>query len=383
VLDGALRAAVPDAEGGERVVAEFRRGGTVGELALVTGAARTATVYAVRDSDLARIPRDGFLELIERRPQAALKVARSVCQRGDTQADAAAERRRSAGGTIGLLASGPTAPLDELARELVARLAPHGGALLLTSAAVDAALGRAGIAQAAESDPSHLRFTQWIFEQEETHRYVLLVADPAWTRWSERCARSTDQLVTIADATASPELGELEARLTSSLLAGRDPQRSLVLVHPPAIARPVATSRWLRERNVDDVYHLRRGREDDLGRLATEPGRPRGERDPRRRRRARVRPPRRLPGARRVGRAGGSRRRRQHRRRDGAADCAGQRRRASRWRWSARASLRCSTTRCRSPRSSPADGSRGRSNATRRTGRSRISGSPTSASRRI
>ncbi|MCM2270511.1 MAG: patatin-like phospholipase domain-containing protein [Thermoanaerobaculia bacterium] len=267
VLDGALRAAVPDAERGEREVAEFRRGRTVGDLALVSGAARTATVYAVRDSDLARIPRAAFLELIERRPTAALKVAQSIVVAA-TRRDAAAERRRSAGGTLGLLAGGPSAPVEEIARELAARLAPHGGARLVTSDDVDAALGRHGIAQAAESEPTHLRLTQWLFEQEQRHRHLILVADPTWTRWSERCARSTDQLVTIADATQPAAPGELEARLTSSLLPGRDPRRSLVLVHPAATERPRETSRWLRERNVDDVYHLRRGDEAGLGRLA-------------------------------------------------------------------------------------------------------------------
>jgi len=196
-----------------------------------------------------------------------LKIAQSVVVEA-TRKDAAGERRRTAGGTLGLLAAGPAAPLGELAEGLVTQLAPHGGALLLTSAVVDAALGRSGIAQAAESDPAHLRLTQWLFEQEESFRQVIFVADPTWTRWSERCARSTDQIVTVADATASPEPGDLEARLTSSLLAGRDPLRSLVLVHPAGTDRPRDTARWLRVRNVDDVYHLRRGLESDLARLA-------------------------------------------------------------------------------------------------------------------
>jgi predicted acylesterase/phospholipase RssA/CRP-like cAMP-binding protein len=267
VLDGALRAAVPDAERGERVVAELGRGRTVGDLALVTGAARTATVYAVRDSDLARIPRASFLELIERRPRTALHVAQTIlAELADRGAMSA--RRRGGGGTIGILPAGPTAPAAEVAVALVGELAAHDSALLLTSEGVDAELGRAGIAQASESEPSHLRLASWLFEQEEEHRHVVLLADPDWTRWTERCARSTDHVVAIADAAAAPEPGELEGRLTSSLQRSRDPRRSLVLVHPPGTARPVGTARWLDVRNVDAVYHLRRGHAGDLARLA-------------------------------------------------------------------------------------------------------------------
>jgi predicted acylesterase/phospholipase RssA/CRP-like cAMP-binding protein len=267
VLDGALRAVVPDGEGGERVVAELRRGRTVGDLAMITDARRTATVYALRDSDLARIPRESFVALIERRPRAALRLARTVVVEA-TRRDAGVARRQGAGGTLGLLAAGPSAPVDVIARGVVERLAPYGGALLLTSAAVDAALGRPGIAQASEADPAHLRLTQWLYEQEERHRHVVLAADSTWTRWSERCARSTDRLVTVADAAAPPAPGELEMRLTSALLAGRDPHRSLVLVHPPATERPRGTASWLDVRNVDDVFHVRRDDGRDLDRLA-------------------------------------------------------------------------------------------------------------------
>jgi CRP-like cAMP-binding protein len=270
VLDGALRAAVPagePSERGERVVAEFARGRTVGDLALVTGAARTATVYAVRDSALARIPRASFDELVERRPRTALHVARTIL--GElTDRGAAAARRRRAGGTLGILPAGPTAPAAEIAEALATELAAHGSAALLTSAGVDAALGRSGIAQAPESDAAHLRLASWLFEQEEVHGHLLLLADPGWSRWSERCARSTDHVVAIADASAPPELGELETRLTSALQRARDPRRSLVLVHPPGTERPTGTARWLDLRNVDSVYHLRRGHAGDLARLA-------------------------------------------------------------------------------------------------------------------
>ncbi len=52
VVNGRLRAVLVDAEGRTRILEEVGRGAAVGELALLTGEPRAATIIAVRDSDL-------------------------------------------------------------------------------------------------------------------------------------------------------------------------------------------------------------------------------------------------------------------------------------------------------------------------------------------
>src|SRR4051794_34840887 len=47
-----------------RVLADLRRGDSLGELALLTGAARSASVRALRDSELLAIARDPFMRLL-------------------------------------------------------------------------------------------------------------------------------------------------------------------------------------------------------------------------------------------------------------------------------------------------------------------------------
>ena len=68
-----------------RVVAEDGRtlrilgpGAAIGELALLTGAPRSASVQAVRDSTLLRLPRERFDELMERDAHFAATVAREL-----------------------------------------------------------------------------------------------------------------------------------------------------------------------------------------------------------------------------------------------------------------------------------------------------------------
>ena len=58
VAGGRLNVAVVGADGTETIVREIGRGSTVGEVALLTGSRRTATVRAVRDTLVGRLSRD-------------------------------------------------------------------------------------------------------------------------------------------------------------------------------------------------------------------------------------------------------------------------------------------------------------------------------------
>jgi hypothetical protein len=54
LASGRLRVSMTGADGEERVVREITRGQVVGEMSLVTGEPRSATLVAMRDSVLAR-----------------------------------------------------------------------------------------------------------------------------------------------------------------------------------------------------------------------------------------------------------------------------------------------------------------------------------------
>lgn len=265
VLSGRLRVAIETPEGVERFVNEVGRGETVGEMGLLTGERRSATIYAVRDSELARLSRDAFLRLIERRPRSLLNLSRIIIERLRHQSSGAAVKSTSAV-SFGLLPAGASVPLDEVARDLAVALAAHGSVALLASAEVDRALGRAGIAQAARTEPAHFRLTQWLHEREALFRYVVYVADQAWSPWTERCARHADRVLLAAVADGAPEPGAIEEQLARRGRGSREPQRSLLLLHGERA--PTGTARWLDRRDVDKHYHLRLGVADDYARVA-------------------------------------------------------------------------------------------------------------------
>lgn len=69
------------AKGGEKEVAKLSAGQVFGEMSLLTGAERSATVIALTDVECWRLDREVFKELLDRRPQIAGEVAEILAAR--------------------------------------------------------------------------------------------------------------------------------------------------------------------------------------------------------------------------------------------------------------------------------------------------------------
>ena len=74
VLEGCLGAYLVREEGEEVVLGEMPPGNLAGEIQMMTGGARTATVRAIRDSELLRIPTEVSDELLRRSPATRRKM---------------------------------------------------------------------------------------------------------------------------------------------------------------------------------------------------------------------------------------------------------------------------------------------------------------------
>lgn len=248
VVSGRLRVLVEGGDAAPRAVREVGHGETVGELALLTGEPRSATVVAVRDTDLGRLSREGFDALLKRHPEMALRLTRVLAQWL-----ARSNRPGGAGtgvGTLALVPLGPDAPVAEFASALAAALGPLGSVLQLDGAAVDARLGE-GAAQAADGGPEHRRVLHWLNEQESRHRFVLFVCDAAATRWSQRCLRHADRVLNVARADRPPRPSEVHAIMWRA----SGPDEELALCHPPGGAIAAGTGGWLRARPAAARHH--------------------------------------------------------------------------------------------------------------------------------
>lgn len=68
VVSGAAKVVVPSEEGGEAILATVRRGDFLGELALLDGAPRSASVVTLEATEMLTLPRDRFNSLVAGEP---------------------------------------------------------------------------------------------------------------------------------------------------------------------------------------------------------------------------------------------------------------------------------------------------------------------------
>lgn len=263
VVNGRLRASVLDGEGRTRVLEEVGRGAAVGELALLTGEPRAATIVAVRDSDLLKLSRASFDTMLDRHPRAMMQIARAAALR--LRRSVQGPPRASAPHAFAVIPAGPGVPLAAFAAKLTETLRTHGSVLRLASADVDRLLAKPGIAQCADNDVIHESVVAWLSAQERENGFLVLEADPEWTAWTRRVLRQADRVLIVGRAGDDPAPGAIETGATEMGFTAR---RELVLLQAEDCAQPTGTHAWLAPRQVATHHHVRLGRAEDMRRLA-------------------------------------------------------------------------------------------------------------------
>ena len=81
VLEGSLQISKRVTDGAERVLAALGVGQYVGELSLLTGAPRNATVRAVEDTAVVEIDQTAFMQLLREQPQVGLDIMLQMAHR--------------------------------------------------------------------------------------------------------------------------------------------------------------------------------------------------------------------------------------------------------------------------------------------------------------
>jgi CRP-like cAMP-binding protein/predicted acylesterase/phospholipase RssA len=267
VAVGRLRVAVEAPGGGERAVDEVGPGEWVGEMGLLANRPRSATVYALRDSELVWLSGDDFAELSARHPRLLLQTSRALVERLQRHLVAPAGARRAAR-TFAVVPLGRGADVAWFVDELARALGAYGPALCLTEGRVDEGLGKPGAARAPREGAAQLRVASWLAAQEGAHDTVLYLTDAAWTEWTARALRHADHVLLVADGGAPPALAEVEAEWRARGGGERPARQSLVLLQPGGRCSYPGTARWFAGRSLHGHHHVRRGRAADVARVA-------------------------------------------------------------------------------------------------------------------
>lgn len=261
VVFGRLRA-LRHGPNGDQILGEVGQGETVGEMAVLTGEPRWATVYAVRDTQLLRLSKAGFERIVDRHPHLMLEVTRQIIARYQRVVHPSSRTNPVA---IALVPCHRSIPLGDFAAELIRALSPGRRVLGVDAARVRAERGTP-TDQSLDLDAPDL--AGWLHQQERAHGHLIYVADPAPSPWTRLCIRQADLVLLVgaagAAATMEPEL--LDA-IRSSDGASRV-RAELVLLYDSQRGMPHGTAEWLARVAPDMHHHLDPDRPRDYDRLA-------------------------------------------------------------------------------------------------------------------
>ncbi len=258
--------------GAETVAADLASGEVIGEIGLLTRDVRSATITAVRDSELYRLD----AELVERHlfsdPAAMRRVMSMLAHR-------LAERPVGVAATstvrsIVLVPAGGTGTevAAHFGRVLGQFLANHCRTAVVGALTAEAALGAGAV-----EDSSALM--EWLSEQEANHDLLVYLpagSDAPWggdrslrrgpEPWDRMAIRQADIVLLVGSDGAGAELSEAERAVVSGETGARVRQE-LVLLHSRRDSWPAVSSSWLQPRRVQRVHHVVAESPTDLGRL--------------------------------------------------------------------------------------------------------------------
>lgn len=265
-ISGRLRAYVTDEDGNEHMVREMARGQIIGEMSLYTDEPRSATVVAIRDSVLVRLGRAEFNQLLASHTQVSIALTRQIIHRLQSVQTRSSLARPV---TITLLPVTDGVPMADFLHRLAEHLRRFGRVFIVDAASIDRHFQQPGLAQSAAGDVQvKRRIALHLDEIEATHDYVLLVGDDGPTPWTQRCCRSCDEILLLADATRPPALHPTEVQCLMHRPGRAEAAETLVLLHPLDRRCPSGTRQWLDRRPVAAHLHIRPDLDRDMARLS-------------------------------------------------------------------------------------------------------------------
>lgn len=158
----------------------IRPGEPAGEMALLADTAHTATVMALRDSEVFALPRAAFFAEAARDPRLMADVAQLMIRR----------------------ARQPLTPMSTALPTVFSLIGCEATAARVLAGTLADALQTQGSRTVVAGAEALSRPTAWFSELEASHNLVLYAAEHGETEWIERCGRQADRLLLLGRGSA-------------------------------------------------------------------------------------------------------------------------------------------------------------------------------------
>ncbi len=246
VISGRLGVYAKAAGGSEELIAELVAGETAGEMALLSGEPRSATVVAMRDTELLRLSRKAFERLLE----SSLHASRFMTSLLVRRLKVTSHRRAvtEAPATLVIVPLSPDVPASQVSRQLAVALSNLGRKVCVLD----------------ESAAAH--DTEWFARVESANDNLIFQADCDGSEWTRLCLRQADRILILMRAdqgdSATP------AALAAILREHRHARAELVIVHTEGARRARFAAGPMSTMGVSFHTHVRAGNPQDAARLA-------------------------------------------------------------------------------------------------------------------
>ena len=257
ILNGRLRAIQEKDDKTLNVLGEYGQGDSVGELEVLTETARPGSLHAIRDTELAKLPKMLFNSLAQEHPGITMKMSRILAKRmrvlmespqhvhsdkSPTNFVTGNPSSTSNLRTVCVLPVSSGVPVVEFASRLTNALTQIGTSVVsLNQSAILNHLGRHAFTKMGK-----LKLSQYLADLEEKYGIVLYVADTnVQSPWTSTCITQSDCILLVGVAEGSSAVGEYERLLLTTKTTAR---RELILIHGERLCPPGLTRKWLRNR---------------------------------------------------------------------------------------------------------------------------------------
>lgn len=219
------------------IINENGQGETVCELEVLTGARLQGTVHAIRDTEIAVLPKILFEALSIQYPKITIQISRILAAKtyfkrnnGKLEGlhnDPLFRQSKTAAilKTVCLFPVNSIVPLTEFADRLKESLSLLGSSVIILSTCnfkitIATVMNRMG--KHAFTRLGRLKLMSWLNELEDKFRLVLYVADGGVASpWTQRCVKQADCIMVVGLGDDDPSIGDYERLLISMKTTAR------------------------------------------------------------------------------------------------------------------------------------------------------------------
>ena len=272
LVTGLLKAYIP--KKGELIeVGEIYEGEVIGEMGILTNEARSASIFATRDSVVFKIDLEKANEIIMQYPLVLLQVATKIADRL-RNVQHSNERHRTDIHSIVQLSKGKnhTNEIINIGKSLIDSMNKFNRSIVVSSKDVNEILNIESINAELERDKFYPALDDLVDNFTKENRYLLLLCDEEYTPWTTWCLAISDKNIFVVEESVGVSNTELLNKMNlneKDIPIHLHDEKQLIIYHQSKNSFPSKTSSIIEMLpKISNHYHMSINNKNDSDRVS-------------------------------------------------------------------------------------------------------------------